>query len=223
MANFDWVPEEYQGVFSYVNNKLMASCVDCGTQRHTSGRGAVLRDIGAGKGDKFRYCGSCRYVKSAKPTKEEIASWPPGHKRCVECRKIKPFSGFHKHAACLFGYNTVCKDCRVPKSKQKWLSTDYRQRIYDRAKGRAKQRGREFTISLDDVVIPETCPVLGVPLVHAPGSPYVPSLDRIDSSKGYTPDNIIVMSWRANTLKNNMTEEECRALLRFFEGATVRI
>lgn len=221
MANFDWVPDEYQGVFSYKDDKLVATCLDCGVDRQTAGKGAVLRDIEHGRGRKFLYCGSCRHIKGAKPTAEEVASWPEGHKRCVECREIKPFGDFHRHKACLFGYNTVCKACRVPNSRRQYADRTWEKKMFDRAKGRAYRSGREFTISVDDIVIPENCPVLGVPLDTTPGSPYVPSLDRKDSFGGYTPDNIIVMSRRANMLKNNMTLEECKSLLNYLEGDSI--
>ena len=41
------------------------------------------------------------------------------------------------------------------------------------------------------------------------------SLDRIDSSKGYTPENIQVISRIANVMKNNATEQE---LISFAKG-----
>lgn len=39
-------------------------------------------------------------------------------------------------------------------------------------------------------------------------SPRAPSLDRIDTTKGYEPGNIEFISWRANYLKRNGTLEE---------------
>ena len=36
------------------------------------------------------------------------------------------------------------------------------------------------------------------------------SFDRIDSSKGYTLDNLEVISVKANRAKNNLTEEELK-------------
>lgn len=72
----------------------------------------------------------------------------------------------------------------------------------------------DFTITPDDITIPKCCPVLGTPFARA-GSKAIytsPSLDRFDSSKGYTPDNIEVISWRANTLKRNGTVEEFEQL-----------
>jgi hypothetical protein len=57
-----------------------------------------------------------------------------------------------------------------------------------RARSRAKDLGREFTVTVGYIVIPEVCPVLGTPLVRnlgeQHGSPDSPSIDRIDNSKG---------------------------------------
>lgn len=41
-----------------------------------------------------------------------------------------------------------------------------------------------------------------------------PSLDRIDSSKGYVKGNVRVISARANMLKNNATVEELTLVLK---------
>src|SRR5690606_21209464 len=136
MADFSWVPEELTGRFSYVNNKLVASCEVCGATRQTSGKGAVLRDIAAGKVDRFKRCGLHGKYKGMKPSPQDVASWPEGHKRCTDCKEIKPFSEFHKHATALFGYNTVCKSCRVPISKDNYAQRSFEQKMWERAKGR---------------------------------------------------------------------------------------
>jgi hypothetical protein len=81
----------------------------------------------------------------------------------------------------------------------------------DRSKSRAKKKGFEHSITIHDIHIPDICPLLGIPLF--PGTngkvgPNSPTLDRIDSSKGYTPDNVWVISYKANTIKSNATPEE---------------
>jgi hypothetical protein len=78
------------------------------------------------------------------------------------------------------------------------------------AKARAKQKGLLFTITEADIFIPYVCPLLLIPLgasteKRAPGSP---SLDRKDSTKGYIPGNVWVISYRANRIKNDATLTE---------------
>ena len=79
------------------------------------------------------------------------------------------------------------------------------------ARARAKQRGLPFSLSATDITIPAVCPVFGTPLVPL-GTRVCkdnsPSLDRVDNTKGYTPDNVWVISNRANMLKNSGTLEE---------------
>lgn len=79
-------------------------------------------------------------------------------------------------------------------------------RMFESAAMRAAKKGREFNIELGDIAIPTICPVLGTPMVG-------PSLDRIDSSKGYVKGNVRVISKRANMLKNNATIEELELVL----------
>lgn len=80
------------------------------------------------------------------------------------------------------------------------------------AKKRAKEKGLEFSITEEDIVLPEVCPYIKEPLQlranRGQGREHVYSLDRIDSSKGYTPDNIEVISHLANSMKSNATKEQ---------------
>lgn len=89
------------------------------------------------------------------------------------------------------------------------------------ARIRAKQKGLEFTLRWEDIIIPEKCPVFGVTLTKEFGSgqqPNSPSLDRIDNSKGYTPDNIAVISWRANSLKGDGTVQDFEKLISYLKN-----
>lgn len=95
----------------------------------------------------------------------------------------------------------VAKDRVRFRSKHLWMS----------AKRRAVRRGLEFTISIEDVVIPTHCPVLGIEILVEAGKsvqPGAPSIDRIDNSLGYTPANVRVISHRANALKRDATRAE---------------
>ena len=98
----------------------------------------------------------------------------------------------------------------------------FRQRehmILQSAKTSARKKNHELTITVEDIVIPTHCPILGVEIDRDAKRCYnSPSIDRIDPSKGYTKDNIHIISWRANLLKSNMTLEECEKLLYYFKN-----
>lgn len=145
----------------------------------------------------------------------EIESWPEGTKKCWGCKELKALGAFHVMKQGLFGMNTYCKDCRRPKSQKQYQSLQFEKTMWQSAKGRAKRYGREFTITVEDIVIPERCPILDEPIVLIRHDWFAPSLDRMDSGGGYTPDNIMVMSKRANMLKNNITYDEVCRLSRF--------
>lgn len=90
-----------------------------------------------------------------------------------------------------------------------------------RAKTRAKRKGIPFDLQVSDIVIPDTCPVLGIKLVFGEslvGKPVdgSPSLDRIDNTLGYTKDNVVVVSLRANQLKRDATLDELHKLVSFY-------
>lgn len=88
-----------------------------------------------------------------------------------------------------------------------------------RAKKQAKALGYDFNLELSDIVFPTHCPVLGMPLVlsdkHVKDDS--PSLDRIDSTKGYVKGNVWVISQRANRIKNDSTLDELRLLVLALE------
>ncbi len=137
-------------------------------------------------------------------------------RECKKCGTWKPRLEFHAHAQCKDGINSVCKQCRKPTSKKQWVEKDYATKIYQRAKSRAKRKNRDFSIEITDILIPDLCPVFGVPLVE--DTEYAPSIDRIDSSKGYIKGNIQIISKRANLLKNNASVEELEKILLYLKG-----
>ena len=94
-------------------------------------------------------------------------------------------------------------------------------RIHARIKSRAKRNNIPFNLELCDIVVPEYCPVLGIPIYSICGGgtnqDTSPSVDRIDPSGGYVKGNVRVISNRANLLKSNATVEELRLVLKDLE------
>ena len=97
---------------------------------------------------------------------------------------------------------------------------DVRYTLVRNSKRRARARGVDHTIRVGDIEIPERCPVLGCVLKRNRGklSKDSPSLDRVDNSKGYVPGNVRVISFWANTLKDNMTLEQIENLYKYVKG-----
>lgn len=88
--------------------------------------------------------------------------------------------------------------------------------MLERSRSRARKKGFEHNIDIDDIFIPKVCPLLGIPLFQGKDCviPNSPTLDRIDSSKGYVKGNVWVISYKANTIKNNATVEELEQIAR---------
>lgn len=92
------------------------------------------------------------------------------------------------------------------------------------ARSRGRKRGLEATITPADLDWPSHCPVLGIELDYPErsgmrGTQHAqanwPSLDRWDSTKGYVPGNVFVISYRANTLKNSATYDEILKVAKY--------
>jgi len=84
------------------------------------------------------------------------------------------------------------------------------------ARRRARRRGIEFDITADDIKIPTHCPVLGVRLTTE--GLYSPSLDRVDSKKGYVRGNIVVVSWFVNRLKGKYDIKTLEQVVGFYRS-----
>jgi len=95
--------------------------------------------------------------------------------------------------------------------KYKFGSIEHKKSMWSNAKYRAGGLGIQFSITAEDLNIPESCPVLGIPLCAggtSGGTHNSATLDRLDPSKGYTPDNTAVISMRANRMKSDCSPSE---------------
>jgi hypothetical protein len=158
-------------------------------------------------------------------------------KLCGDCKIEKPLDDFYKNP------HTKCKEC-VKRDVKVWCAGNRERRreianrygrsekrriverasrygkniakyMFQLAKRRAKIRGIAFSIGLDDVVIPDFCPLLGVQInVESSDVDSRPSIDRIDNSKGYVPGNVLVVSSRGNRLKNDSSSKELMMLAK---------
>lgn len=137
-------------------------------------------------------------------------------KKGKETRKRYHRSGGYKAISDKYAKSAKGQSARK-KYRDLWYKTERGRKysMYYAAKRRAKRKGIEFRITQDDIHFPEVCPLLDIPIkISAFGIRHdSPSLDRKDSSKGYTPENVWVVSTRANILKNNASIEELDTLV----------
>ncbi|MAO21760.1 MAG: hypothetical protein CMJ25_13510 [Phycisphaerae bacterium] len=104
--------------------------------------------------------------------------------------------------------NSYCVLCKREYQRKHKLSPE--NLMLKSAKKRATAKGLPFDLDVSDIVIPEQCPVLAIPLFKGKGvaCDNSPALDRITPNKGYVKGNVAVISTRANRIKSNATYEE---------------
>lgn len=112
------------------------------------------------------------------------------------------------------------REASKKKARVSWKKTPQGRVRTMLAQARTNVRGIPCNLELSDVVIPERCPILGIPLDSAAVRPAdnLPSLDRIDNTKGYIKGNVWVISWRANFIKGDATHDELRALVKALDA-----
>ena len=162
---------------------------------------------------KIKSCHPCHH-KTTRPLK------PNGDfEWCNKCKLYKPFSDF-----CFRSNGKVrsCKTCendyrlnnlsRINEYSKQYRKDNIEKSLFYSAKFRAKTNNLDFNIEMEDIVILDKCPVLGIEISTSKEKNNSPSLDRIIPSLGYTKGNVRVVSWRANWIKNNMSAEEVEKL-----------
>lgn len=107
-------------------------------------------------------------------------------------------------------------DIRNKRQIRKWH--DPRVALLMSSKTNAKNQGVEHSLSKEDIVIPEFCPVFAVKLIAGGRTENSMSLDRVNPLSGYIKTNVRVISWRANRLKNNASLEELERIVEYIRS-----
>ena len=108
------------------------------------------------------------------------------------------------------------------------------QHLFDMLEGardRAKKYTVPYTLKVQDLrdIITDTCPILGLKFeLNKQDQEWgkekkknnwqtSPSLDRIVPDKGYTKDNVIIISLMANSIKNQATPDQIQKVATFYK------
>jgi hypothetical protein len=158
-------------------------------------------------------------------------------KQCSKCKGHKALDLFSNNKSSKDGKQHYCKSCHAARARAyreanpETVAATYRayykanpeQRMLWNAKKRAKNNNLEFNLSLEDIQIPERCPILGITLER--GNTHTnrdssPSLDKILPEKGYVKGNVQVISDLANRMKSNATFAQMVMLGKWAEPFT---
>lgn len=122
------------------------------------------------------------------------------------------------YSYCLSGFSEEVRG----KLRRDILIDQPSKRLYTSTKSRARELNLDFNLTEEDLKIPNYCPILGIEIDSRTNDGHnrrmnSPSVDRLDPTKGYTKDNVIVCSWRANCLKWDGSFEEIENLYFFLK------
>jgi len=103
---------------------------------------------------------------------------------------------------------------------RRWKRENADRWLLSRARSNAKQRGRELTITEEEVealLAPGVCALTGLPFCgeewdacsssRDPWAPLLDRIDRIDPTKGYVPGNVRAVCWIVNYMRGDYPDD----------------
>lgn len=194
-----------------VNNVFKCVCVTCGSKNTYTTKDVALKSLERGT------CRSCK--KDYRFEKDQIKDLELNIYKNVEGLWCSSCSGCGKeqaytrkeHARNSSRGDWKCKSCSTYEHKiRPSFYKEFRLTDIDSFEKNAVSRGLCWKLDVDTVPTLWTeqggkCSLSGIPLVKHPRTW---SIDRIDSSKGYEPDNVQLVDKRINMAKGSMDQED---------------
>ena len=133
--------------------------------------------------------------------------------------KVKAKQYYHDNKEKVLENVKNYRDANRPLIQQKgkeYYRRKLKNRLLNAARARARKYGYEFDLTVDDIIMPKYCPLLGIEMFvteSRKGKKHSSfSLDRIDSSKGYVKGNVWVISMMANSMKSDSNYEDFKKM-----------
>lgn len=150
-------------------------------------------------------------------------------KTCFKCKTSYEDVLFFKSTNTPDGLHSWCKTCCKignRKSRDKVNSSiETRAKIFLRnAKNSAKKRNQEFSLEIKDITEfwesqNKICAYSGLEMTLEAGKLNTVSIERIDSAKGYTKENTILVCQAINRMKSDFAYEDfymlCKSVAEF--------
>jgi hypothetical protein len=139
-------------------------------------------------------------------------------KTCSTCGAEKSIDQFWKSGIKndIQEYKSECNECAKLSDRKQYRKNTFRT-LFNNTKKRASKLDRAFTITKDDLVMQYVtqqglCYYTNLPMdLDSKGNKNkrnIISIDRIDSTKGYTPDNIVLCRFIVNQMKSVLSIED---------------
>lgn len=160
---------------------------------------------------------------------------PYTKKACTKCKRVLATEHFDHN--CRGALKSRCKECckednRERKLTSKWYA-EHKHQWHTRAifmvaaiKQRAIRKGIPYSLSWQwlEEQVEKGCAFTGMPFELISGSPWYPSVDRINPLKGYTPENCRVVVSMYNYMRNRWSDMACVKLaVRIVEEKTLEL
>jgi len=161
----------------------------------------------------------CIKIRDTKKNHPRIVE---GTKICSMCKVEQDVINFNSCKTATDGLYPSCKKC-AKNSQKKWLESDIKnfiKKVYISCKSNCVRRSKDLVFAITEEDILELyykqngkCALSGqiltkIALEDKGINKYNVSIDRINSSKGYTKDNIQLVGAIVNIIKNDMEEKD---------------
>lgn len=106
-------------------------------------------------------------------------------------------------------YQSFLNKVKIYRKENWWITT------LSQIKRRSSDNNLPFNLTKEDLILPEFCPLLNVPIsVFNTNKMYTVSWDRIIPELGYTKGNVRAISLKANIMKNNANLKELKSFAK---------
>ena len=189
-----------------------------------------------------KYCKPCKKEIDARNKQKNIENFEENKKKlkdktCPQCLRNLSIDKFNIHRSAPNGHHSLCSECHTGNmtiQRKDIGGNSHINQLFSSAKKRAKDRGLEYTITKEDIKNEmeklwdksrgkyiykmsngeEIILKINTLKAYKKDSP---SLDRIDNRFGYIPNNIWIIPYSVNSIKNVANPYTQRAIAKDVE------